>query len=321
MRPDGQTPTLRPSVGQLQRSPPVPRRGQTLRNLPKRLRRAIDELRGSKNTPGVLQNVMAESLATPYGAKANCYAHFLGLRSGIGNKGIMVRGALTNRDSKSQPGESCATSRSKDPLEFHDRAKASVQIIDRVLCDNPDKIFFMQPPYFDNTLRLRLPRGFHMGCAIVGGQDYHFLRREGIDVMLKNKLMRSVMTPAVRAQLEDAKRRGHHYVWSHVAGWSGRMKLTDARGKIILNPVPKKASGSNTEHMNPSGRADHHYPSLDYDTFAAFFIVKSRAASVDASRSKPVDVAAMRARLLELGIPRTLLNTRLPLNMRAMLSR
>ena len=168
----------------------------------------------------------------------------------------------------------------KTPLQFAIRETASAQLIDRVLCDNPNKTFFFKPPYVDDILNLKLPRGFHMGCAIVGGQDYHFLRREGINVILNSKLFFPILSPSVKEQLLAAKKSGYRYVWSHVAGWSGRMKLVDAKGKIILNPVPKKASGPNTDQMILKNKSDHAYPSLDYDTFVGFFIVRSRSARV-----------------------------------------
>jgi hypothetical protein len=63
-------------------------------------------------------------------------------------------------------------------------------------------------------------------------------------------------------------------------------------------------------------KADHHYPSLDYDTFVGFFIVKSRSARVS-SRGKPVDVREMKSRLKELGVPSNVINARLPRSMRA----
>jgi hypothetical protein len=94
------------------------------------------------------------------------------------------------------------------------------------------------------------------------------------------------------------------------------MKLVDARGKIIVNPVPKKASGHNTALMTLTNKADHHYPSLDYDTFVGFFIVKSRSARVS-SRGKPINVREMKSRLKALGVPSNLINARLPQNMRS----
>jgi hypothetical protein len=294
-------------------SPAVKR---SISHLPLQLVKNIHNVANADGTPGVLQRFMLESVATPYGAKANCYAHFLGMKSGIDEKGMIVRGALTNRNSKSQPGESCSKLNSKTPLQFSMRDKASAQLIDRVLCDNPNKTFFFKPPYVDDILKLRLPRGFHMGCAIVGGQDYHFLRREGIDVVLRSKLLKPLLSDSVNKQLLAAKQAGHRYVWSHVAGWSGRMKLVDAKGKIIVNPVPKKASGQNTALMTLTNKADHHYPSLDYDTFVGFFIVKSRSARVS-SRGKPVNVREMKARLRALGVPSNVINARVPRNMRS----
>jgi hypothetical protein len=289
---------------------------KSFHHLPIQLVKDIHSVSSAHGTPGVLQQFMLESVATPHGAKANCYAHFLGMKSGIDKKGMIVHGALTNRNSKSQPGESCSKMNSKTPLQFSMRDRASAQLIDRVLCDNPNKTFFFKPPYVDDILKLRLPRGFHMGCAIVGGQDYHFLRREGINVILRSKLFYPLLSSSVKEQLLAAKEAGQRHVWSHVAGWSGRMKLVDARGKIIVNPAPKKASGQNTALMTLTNKADHHYPSLDYDTFVGFFIVKSRSARVS-SRGKPVDIREMKARLKALGVPSNVINARLPGNMRS----
>lgn len=288
----------------------------TFSHMPNQLVNKIHRVSNSNETLGVLPYFMLESIATPHGAKANCYAHFLGLKSGINKKGIIVRGALTNRNGKSQPGESCSKISAKTPLQFSRRQTASAQLIDRVLCDNPNKTFFFKPPYLDGILKLRLPRGFHMGCAIVGGQDYHFLRREGINVILKSKLFLPILSTSVKEQLLAAKELGHRYVWSHVAGWSGRMKLIDAKGKIILNPIPIKASGQNTALMTLTNKADHHYPSLDYDTFVGFFIIKSRSARVS-NVGNPINVRQMKARLKELGVPSHLVNARLPKNMRS----
>ena len=261
--------------------------------------------------PGVINKFMLESLATPYGAKANCYAHFLGLKSGIDKNGRMVKGGLTNRNSKSQPGESCAKALSKTPLQFHNRKVASAQIIDRVQCDNPNKVLHINPPYTPAVLTLQLPRGWHMGCAIVGGSDYHFLRREGIEVLMNSPLLSTVLSNNVKKHLALALRNGHRYVWSHVAGWSGRMKLVDARGKIILNPIPFKARGADIKSMPTHDRAHHDYPSLDYDTFVGFFVVKSRAATVNTRSGKPVNVGTMTKRLLELGVPSHIIKQRL----------
>ena len=94
-------------------------------HLPVQLVKGIHRAANVNGTPGVLQEFMLESVATPHGAKANCYAHFLGLKSGIDKKGMIVRGALTNRNSKSQPGESCSKMNSKTPLQFSMREKAS----------------------------------------------------------------------------------------------------------------------------------------------------------------------------------------------------
>ena len=261
--------------------------------------------------PGVINKFMLESLATPYGAKANCYAHFLGLKSGIDKTGRMMKGGLTNRNSKSQPGESCAKASSKMPLQFHNRKVASGQIIDRVRCDNPDKVLYINPPYTQAVLTFQLPRGWHMGCAIVGGSDYHFLRREGIEVLMNSPLLSPVLSNNVKKQLALALQNGHRYVWSHVAGWSGRMKLVDARGKIILNPVPFKAKGVELKSMPTHDRAHHDYPSLDYDTFVGFFMVKSRSATVNTRSGKPVNIGTMTKRLLELGVPSQIIKQRL----------
>lgn len=291
----------------------------SIKDLPEPLRKSVLAMQQYNGTPGVLHKFMLESLATPHGTKANCYAHFLGLRSGLNSQGDMVHGGLTDRNHKSQPGESCSKQTAKSPLEFSDRNKASFQIIDRVICDNPNKIFFLKPPYTDKTLIMKLPRGFHMGCGIVGGQDYHFLRREGINVILKSKLFFPILSSNVKEQLIKAKKNGHQYVWSHIAGWSGRMKLVDARGKIILNPVPIKANGPNTSQMTFQNKADHHYPSLDYDTFVGFFIIKSRSASVSTKSGMPVDIREMKARLQQLGVPASLVNARLPRKMQSVL--
>ena len=50
---------------------------RSLANLPDGLKKEIRNVMHVKHTPGVLKEFMLESVATPYGAKANCYAHFL----------------------------------------------------------------------------------------------------------------------------------------------------------------------------------------------------------------------------------------------------
>ena len=133
---------------------------------PQHISRAINSAVKETGTPGVLQTFMLESLATPYGAKANCYAHFLGLQSGLDKKGMIVRGALTDRNSKSQPGEVCSKATSKTPLRFDNREMASVQLIDRVLCDNPGITFYLKPPYAKaNMLIVLLTKGPTCCCA------------------------------------------------------------------------------------------------------------------------------------------------------------
>jgi hypothetical protein len=276
----------------------------SIRTLPRVLRdrvRLLMHTQRRSHPQGTLRRFFAASHATPHGTKANCYAHFLGLRPGRRPDGSMQRGGLTNRPSKAQPGEKCNARSASEPLSFHDRGVASKQIIRRVKCDNPLHVFHLPGPYTTRHLDMPLPRGYHMGCAIVGGSDYHFLRRESIRVVLRDKIFREVMPSKTRLALARALKNGHNFVWSHVSGWSGGMRVVDADGEIILNPVPRTARNAKVRLVPNAMRANHHYPGLHYDHFVGLFVVRSRAASVRIDNGSPVDTLAMRQRLIARG--------------------
>lgn len=227
---------------------------------------------------GVLNRISKYAFATPHGVKANCYAFFLTLPD------IQWQ----DRKNKTQPGDKCKAPWSKLPLNFSSRGRVSNQLIKRVMCDNGENgvVNFIKPlsvGYPEYMTQIKLPEGYVLGCCIVGGSDYHFCRREGIDEILKNDAFKAIWATKnihnVKKQLEELKKIGHTYCWSHVAGWSGRLKLVDSDGTVITNPVDKKASGDATRHLN-SDRANHNYNGLHYDTFVAFFIVQARKATV-----------------------------------------
>ena len=226
---------------------------------------------------GVLKRISKYAFATPHGVKANCYAFFLTLPD------IQWQ----DRKNKTQPGDKCSAPWAKIPLNFSNRGKASNQLIKRVMCDNGDGVVnFIKPltaGYPDYITQIKLPPGYILGSCIVGGSDYHFCRREGIDELLNNPAFKEIWATKnihnVKKQLEALKLLGHVYCWSHVAGWSGRLKLVDADGIVITNPVDKHASGRASMNLR-SDRANHNYLGLHYDTFVAFFIVKARRATV-----------------------------------------
>ena len=237
----------------------------------------VKSIMSTKNK-GVLQKISKYAFATPHGVKANCYAFFLTLPDI----------EWQDRKNKTQPGDKCEALWSKTPLNFSSRGEASNQLIQRVMCDNGENgvVNFVKPlsdGYPEYITQIKLPQGYILGCCIVGGSDYHFCRREGIDELLKNQAFKEIWATKnihrVRKQLTELKKLGHTYCWSHVAGWSGRLKLVDSDGIVITNPVDEKASGNAARNLKKD-RANHNYNGLHYDTFVAFFIVKARAATV-----------------------------------------
>jgi len=225
---------------------------------------------------GVLKRISKYAFATPHGVKANCYAFFLTLPDI----------EWQDRKNKTQPGDKCSAAWSKLPLNFSSRGDASNQLIKRVMCDNDGIVHFIKPlagGYPEYITQIKLPKGYILGCCIVGGSDYHFCRREGIDELLKNQAFNEIWATRnihnVKKQLLELKDLGHTYCWSHVAGWSGRLKLVDSDGVVITNPVDKHANGKAARHLRED-RSNHNYSGLHYDTFVAFFIVKARKATV-----------------------------------------
>lgn len=236
----------------------------------------VENIMKTKNK-GVLKRISKYAFATPHGVKANCYAFFLTLPD------IQWQ----DRKNKTQPGDKCKATWSKTPLNFSSRGEASNQLIKRVMCDNGGGVVnFIKPlsaGYPEYITQIKLPKGYILGCCIVGGSDYHFCRREGIDELLENEAFKEIWTKrniySVRKQLQDLKQMGHTYCWSHVAGWSGRLKLVDNDGVVITNPVDKNASGNAARYLRKD-RANHNYSGLHYDTFVAFFIIKAHKATV-----------------------------------------
>ena len=275
-----------------------------LKGLDETLQRAVMRAR----TKGVLRNISKYAFATPHGVKANCYAFFLTLPDQ----------QWQDRLNKTQPGDSCGYPWAKTRLHFASRGTASNQLIRRVACDNPGVVNYIHPTshgYRNYILNMKLPRGYILGCCIVGGQDYHFCRREGIRELLQNPGFLDIWTKSkseksnahrVQTQLQQAEANGHSYCWSHVAGWSGRLKLVDAQKKIILNPVDKHASGKAVRHLVPPEappRCDHNYPGgLHYDTFVGFFLVKARSAKVTDGNKLPRNEARIQHHLRTLGM-------------------
>jgi hypothetical protein len=267
--------------------------------------RLTEEIMTTKNK-GVLKRISKYAFATPHGVKANCYAFFLTLPD------IQWQ----DRKNKTQPGDKCKAPWSKTPLNFSSRGQASNQLIRRVMCDNGANgvVNFIKPlsvGYPEYITQIKLPEGYVLGCCIVGGSDYHFCRREGIDEILNNKAFKEIWATKnihnVRKQLKELQEMGHTYCWSHVAGWSGRLKLVDSDGKVITNPVDKKASGNAAQHL-VSDRANHNYNGLHYDTFVAFFIVKARKATVKDDNKIPRNENAANSALKNMGLSNDTVN-------------
>jgi hypothetical protein len=252
----------------------------------------------STKKKGVLKKISKYAFATPHGVKANCYAFFLTLPD------IQWQ----DRKNKTQPGDKCKYDWSKLPLNFSNRGEVSNQLIKRVMCDNEGIVHFIKPlsyGYPKYILQIKLPENYILGCCIVGGSDYHFCRREGISEIKKNKAFRDIWGKKnvhnVKDQLTELENNGHIYCWSHVSGWSGRLKLVDADGIVITNPIDINASGMAVRNLNEK-RCNHNYNGLHYDTFVAFFIIKVRSATVKNDNKIPRNENEVNNQLKHLGI-------------------
>ena len=260
----------------------------------------------SKGVLGI-DKIMSGAFATPSGMQVNCYAFFL----------TAPAKEWTARIHKSQPGDKCDKPSAKTPLAFENRLMVSNQLIERVLCDNPGVLHFLKPGrngYHFNALQMKLPKGYVLGCCIVGGSDYHFLRREGIDELLQNQAFRDIWRKEnkanVKEQLERLRNDGHLYCWSHVAGWSSRLKLVDADGHVIVNPADKKPVMMTKDPSKQwiHNRANHSYGAhLHYDHFVGLFIVKARAATLPMKNKLPKNLHLADKQMIEHGItPKTI---------------
>lgn len=202
--------------------------------------------------------------ASPFGIKTNCYTFALGPR--VGHLGY------AERKTKAQPGERCNV---KEPLPFHNRQRAARALSERVHCDNPTTI--VRPLSFKRAqiLYAAVPKGYHLMAAILGADDYHFLRRVSRQAVLRDPHFTKSLKDRVRAS-------PHRYIWAHVRGWSNGVKLVDAARQLVVSPVPKEA---NLPFRVP--RADFTYGQISYDTFVGLWLVRSRAAKVGVS-SNPI---------------------------------
>jgi hypothetical protein len=263
------------------------------------LKRCIMKTR-SKGVLGI-NRIMSGAFATPRGLQVNCYAFFL----------TTPVKEWTARVHKSQPGDKCNKLSSRIPLAFQDRKMASKQLIERVLCDNPGIVHFLKPPntgYPPYVLQMKLPRGYVLGCCIVGASDYHFLRREGIEELLQNEafqdIWRSENKANVKEQLQKLRNDGHLYCWSHVAGWSSRLKLVDGDGHVIVNPADKKPLITNDPSRQwIDNRAKHTYGHhLHYDHFVGLFIIKARTATLPKKNKLPKNINDAKQQMIDHGI-------------------
>lgn len=273
-----------------------------LRGMPADVRRRILAARAKGVLP--VNRVAKYAFATPHGVKANCYAHFL----------TLPEEEWTDRRSKSQPGEKCNCT---VPLAFPNRERTIEQLLHRVACDNPGSVFYMPPGskgYAPSVLTMRLPRGYVLGCCIVGANDYHFLRREGVAEILNNAGFQAIWrrdnADGVQQQLRKLLHGGkHQYCWSHVAGWSGGLRVVDAQQRVIVNPVDRRATQPAAARLRQH-RCDHAYDdSLVYDSLAGFFVVRARRTSVRNDNKRPRNDAAVEQRLRSLGMQNATLKT------------
>ena len=238
--------------------------------------------------------------ATPKYVKVNCYAYFL----------TTDTDQWKERIHKSQPGDKCPHL-TNSPLQFNDRKLASKQLIERVLCDNPKSVHMLKIPnsgYPADLLQIKLPKGYVLGCCIVGDSDYHFLRREGIDEILANDVFKDLWRKEnknnVKQQLEELRGEGHLYCWSHVAGWSSRLKLVDGSGNVIVNPAHKTPILPDDPSRNfIHNRANHTYNDrLTYDTFVMLCIIKVRSATLPNKNKLPTNLSRAIKSLEENGV-------------------
>lgn len=244
-----------------------------------------------------LSKFFPDSHVTPHGVKTNCYAHMLGLPPGDGG--------LMNREHKSQPGSRCKAPHTLAPLRFDNLDVAIKQLRRRVKCDNPQTVHLIAGPHDKTTLTRDVPNGYHMSIGIVGPDDFHFLRRELISTALNDKIIQ-MTNPCLIKRLQKARRAGHTYVWSHVAGWSAGMKFTDASGRLIHNPIPREDAAN----VRSSADADyapsnHKYGDLHYTRFVGAWKIKSRSARVSSNGQKSVDMRAMTNKLTAMGVPKS----------------
>ena len=247
-------------------------KGRLLSRVPAKLRPRVLLATGK----GVLKNMAKYAFSTPHGVKANCYSFFLTFHPT----------KWRNRLEKLQPGYRCPGDH--PPLDFARPAVVKQQLLHRIQCDNPHAVFHLPPPpggYPPKLLQMRLPPGFVLGVGIVGPQDYHFLRREGIAEILASPTWRRIWKNSnqnvnMNTQLTQAKNAGHKYCWAHVAGWSGRVKLKDGNNKLILNPVHQFDTGKNVRRLREN-RCSHAYSGLTYDRTVGFFLIKVHSAVPD----------------------------------------
>ncbi len=246
---------------------------------------------------GVPRTISPYAFATPHGVKANCYAFFL----------TLPPSQWKDRHAKTQPGDACPMEHATKPLQFMNRDLVKRQLVRRVLCDNENVVHFLKPrgSYAREILTMKLPDGYVLGVCIVGDADYHFCRRESIGNVLNNPVFRKIWSQGngkgVRQQLVNLQKNRHEYCWSHVAGWSGRVKLVDADGRVITNPVDAQTTSKNAVEFQPDGcNHNYHKSGLHYNTLVGFFIIRARAATLNPERQFNRDENLVKARLRNL---------------------
>lgn len=239
---------------------------------------------------------------------ANCY--LFALAPGVG------AGGYTKRPHKAQPGERCHGG-DVPPLAFDDPTRARVQLIQRVLCDNPPPVVKLLDRYPYNPSILTRPRRDeasgkrHLMACIYGPSDFHFLRRMYLHEVLRSTSKLQPMTDAQLDLLRQGLKDGRKYVWVHQRGWMppgsaplsaarlrfrrrmgvaekdlqkfGSPTVFDASGEPCWSCVPRDAPEANPAFGMFSARPPTNnfaYDGLSYNRFCGLFSVLSRRAHV-----------------------------------------
>lgn len=263
---------------------------------------------------------MATSLSTvlrfnPDLINANCYLFALAPKLG--------RGGYARRPHKAQPGEKCFGG-NVPPLPFRDSVAMRQELIERVQCDNPQSVKFLNRVPYDLAVLTRARPGEeegkrHLIACIYGSSDFHFLRRMYLSVVLKSLDKLQPMTDAQYAALKQGKKDGKKFVWVHQRGWmppdntprprtlirrrSGMLEegfgsptAFDAKGNPCWSCVPIGAPEANPRFgyfAKEPPQSDFNYPGMSYSHLCGLFSVKTGMASVYSGRDVELDISQL----------------------------